>query len=102
MVQSLEDILDEAAIRARQRKLFDVSVIDCALATTETGRWPGKIHVLDVTGSKGQRVVTLGCDPATAVLISHELSSILARINPLLGSLAVDRLHIKHYHTPQE
>ena len=97
MFQSFDAILDGVAIHAKQHRLFDVSVIADVLARTETGRWPGTIDVLKVTGKNGQRTLTLGCDPATALLISHEQSGILARINPLLGGLAVDHLDIQHY-----
>ena len=102
MIQSLDAILDDSAIQARQRKLFDISVIADVLERTESEHTKGKIHALKVIEKNGERILTLGCDPATALLISHDLSGILARINPLLGILAVDRLRIQHYHASEE
>ena len=96
MIQSFGTVLDEAAIQAKQRKLFDLSVINDVLHQTEAGRWPSQIRAIKITGKDGHRTLTLGCDSATALLISHDLSGILARINPLLEDLAVDNLKIQH------
>ena len=102
MIQSFGTLLDDTAMKAKQRKLFDLSVITDVLAHTESGRWPNEIHAIKVTGKEGQRTLTIGCDSATALLISHDLSGILARINPLLKGLAVDRLHIQHSDKPRK
>ena len=102
MIQSLDTILDDAAMRAKQNKLFDLSVISDVIQRTESERFGGKIYALKVTGAEGSRTLTLGCDSATALLIAHDLSGILARINPLLGGLAVDRLRIEHYQKSEE
>ena len=97
-MQSLGKLLDVAAVKAKNSKLYDISVINDVLQETEADRWPGVLSAQKVIGSEGNRTLIIRCDSATALLISHDLSGILGRINALLGSLAVEKIRVDHHH----